>query len=105
MAVGLHVGLREGVLVAEGEERTQPQPGLGVRVDERVAYHELRALVNPEHLLAEYDAAHTVGNRGGRRVLEVGDVLVAARLIDAGVAVQGQVEGLVVLDDCLVERG
>ena len=103
--VGLHVGLRECVLVAEGEEWTQAQARLRVCVDERVAYHELGALVNPEHLLLENHAAHTIGNRGGRSVLEVGDVLVTARLIDAGVAVQGQVEGLVMLDNGLVKGG
>ena len=104
VAVGLHVGVREFVLVAEGEERAQAQFRLRVGVHERVADHQLRALVDPEHLLAEDDAAHAVGDRGGRRILEVGDVLVSAGFVDAREAVQGQVERLVMLDDGLVER-
>ena len=104
VTVRLHVGMRQGMLVAEGEERAQPQPRLGVSIDERVADHQLRALVDPEHLLAEDDTAHAVGDRGGRRILEVGDVLVTAGLVHAGETVQGQVERLVVLDDRFVER-
>ena len=102
--VGLHVGVRQRVFVAEGEERAQSQPGLGVGVHERVAYHQLRPLVDPQHLLAEDHAAHAVGDRRGRRVFEVRDILVSARFVHSREAVQGQVERLVVLDDRLVER-
>jgi len=73
-------------------------------VDERVANHQLGALVDPQHLLFEDDPSDAVSDRGGGRVLEVGDVLVAARLVDALETVQRQVEALVVLHDRLVER-
>ena len=73
-------------------------------VHERVADHQLRALVNPEHLLLEDHAAYAIGDRGGRSVLEIGDVLVAARLVGPLETVQRQVERLVVLDDRFVER-
>ena len=104
MPVGLHVGMRQRMLVAEGEERAQPEARFRMGVDERVADHQLRALVNPEHLLLEDDAAHAVGDRGGRRVHEVGDVLVAAGFVDSRETVQRQIERLVVLDHRLVER-
>ena len=102
--VGLHVGMRQRMLVAEGEERAQPEARFRMGVDERVADHQLRALVNPQQLLAQDDAAHAVGDRRGRRVGEVGDVLVAARFVDAAETVDGQIERLIVLDDGLVER-
>ena len=73
-------------------------------VDERVADHQLRALVDPQHLFLQDDAAHAVGDRRGGRILEVGDVFVAARLVDPLETVQRQVEALVVLHDRLVER-
>ena len=104
VAVGLHVGLRQGMLVAERQERPQPQVRLGVGVDERVADHQLRALVDPQHLFLQDDAAHAVGDRRGGRILEVGDVFVAARLVDPLETMQRQVEALVVLHDRLVER-
>ena len=104
VSVGGHVGMGQRVLVAECQERTQPQARFGVCVHERVADHQLRALVNPEHLFPEDDAAHAVGDRGGRRVLEVGDVLVPAGFVNPRKAVQGQIERLVVLDHRLVER-
>ena len=102
--VGLHVGMRQRMLVAEGEERAQPEARFRMGVDERVADHQLRALVNPEHLLLEDHAAYAIGDRGGRSVLEIGDVLVAARLVGPLETVQRQVERLVVLDDRFVER-
>ena len=104
VAVGRHVGLGQRVLVAESEERAQPQSGFRMGVDERVANHQLGALVDPQHLLFEDDPSDAVSDRGGGRVLEVGDVLVAARLVDALETVQRQVEALVVLHDRLVER-
>lgn len=102
--VGLHVGMRQRMLIAEGEERAQPEARFRMGVDERVADHQLRALVNPEHLLLEDHAAYAIGDRGGRSVLEIGDVLVAARLVGPLETVQRQVERLVVLDDRFVER-
>ena len=102
--VGLHVGMRQRMLVAEGEERAQPEARFRMGVDERVADHQLRALVNPEHLLLEDHAAYAIGDRWGRSVLEIGDVLVAARLVGPLETVQRQVERLVVLDDRFVER-
>jgi hypothetical protein len=92
------------LLLAIGEEGPQPQADVGRRVEQRVADHQLRALVNPQQLLAQDDAAHAVGDRRGRRVGEVGDVLVAARFVDAAETVDGQIERLIVLDDGLVER-
>ena len=104
MAVGLHVGLRQCVLVAEGEEGTQTELRLRVSINERVTNHKLGALVDPKHLLLQNHAAHSIGDRRGGGVLEVGDVLVATRLINALETVQRQVERLVVLHDRLVER-
>ena len=104
VAVSLHIGLRQGVLVTEGEEGTQAEFGLRVCIHERVANHQLRALVNPQHLLLQNHTTHTVGNGRGGRVLEVGDVLVATRLIHTTIAVQGQIKRLVVLNDGLIER-
>ena len=101
---GLSVCLRQRVLVAEGEERTQPQPGPGMGVGERVADHELRAVMDPQQLLAQNHAAHAIGDRRRGRIFEVGDVLVPARFVDPSEAVQGQMERLVVLHDGLVER-
>ena len=103
-AVGLHVGMGQRLLLAIGEEGPQPQADVGRRVEQRVADHQLRALVNPQQLLAQDDAAHAVGDRRGRRVGEVGDVLVAARFVDAAETVDSQIERLIVLDDGLVER-
>ncbi len=103
-SVGLHVGSRQRVLVAEREQRAQAQRGLRVGVEQCVAYHQLRALVYPQQLLLQHHAADTIYDRGGGRVAEVGDVFVAARLVDAAITVQCEVERLLVLHDRLVER-
>ena len=87
VSVGLHVGVR------------QRMP-----VHERVADHQLRPLVDPEHLLLEDYAAHAVGDLRRRRILEIGDILVAARLVYPPETVQRQIERLVVLHHGLVER-
>mgnify|MGYP001532737675 CR=1 FL=1 len=87
------------MLVTEGEERTQPDRRVGMRIEQRVAYHQLRTLVYPQKLFAENNAADTVRDRRARRVAEVGDILVAARLVYPLVAVQCQVERLIVLYD------
>ena len=104
MAVGLHVGMGQGMFVAEREERPEPEPGFGVSIDKRVTNHELGPLVDPEHLLFEDYASHAIGNGGGGGVLEVGDVLVPPGFVSPLEAVERQVECLVVLDDGFVER-
>ena len=104
VSVGLHVGVRQRMLVAEGEERPQPEARFRMGVDERVADHQLRPLVDPEHLLFEDYAAHAVGDRRRRRILEIGDILVPARLVYPLETVQRQIERLVVLHHGLVER-
>ena len=73
-------------------------------VDQRIAYHELRALVYPQQLLAQDHAPDTVGDRRRRRIFEIRDILVTARFVYALVTVQSQIERLVVLDDRLVQR-
>ena len=103
-AVGIHVCLRERMLVAEGEEGTQAQRGIRMGVDQRIAYHELRALVYPQQLLAQDHTPDTVGDRRRRRIFEIRDILVTARFVYALVTVQSQIERLVVLDDRLVQR-
>ena len=103
-AIGLHVGLRQRVLVAEGEHGAQAQRGLGVGIYERVAYHELCALVYPQQLLLQYGTTHAIGDRRCGCVLKVGDILVSARLVHPLEAVQCEVEGLLMLDEGLIER-
>ncbi len=103
-SVGLHVGAGQGVLVAEREEGPQPQLRRRMRIDERIADHELCAPVDPEQLLAQDHAAHAVGDRRRGGVLEIGYVLVAAGFVDPAETMQRQVERLVVLHDGLVER-
>ena len=102
--IGLHVSLRQRVLVTEREERTQTQLRVGMCVDQRVANHQVSAFVNPQQLLLQNHATDTIGDGRTRRIPEVGDVFVTTRLIDTAETVQSQVERLVVLDDCLVER-
>ncbi len=104
MAVRFHVCMSQRVFVAEREERAQAQFGFRMRIHQRVADHQLRAFVDPQHLLAEDDAAHAVGDGGGRRIREVGDILVTARFVSPLEPVQGQVERLVMLHDGFVER-
>lgn len=102
--IGIHVRLRKFVLVAERKERTQTQRGLGVRVHQRIANHQVRALVNPQQLLAKYHSSHAVGYRRCWRISEIGDVFMTARLVGSAITVQRQIERLVVLHDGLVER-
>ena len=104
VAISLHVCMRQRVLVAEGKEGTQAELRLRMSVNKRVADHQLRALVNPEHLLLQDYATDTIGDRRRGRVLKIGDVLMATGLVDTLETVQGQVERLVVLHDRLVER-
>ena len=104
VAVGIHISLTYGVVLAESEEGTQAQQRARVSVNEGIADQQLRARVDPQHLLAQHYATHAIGDRGGRGVLEVDDVLMATGLIDAREAVQREVESLIVLDYGFVER-
>lgn len=103
-AVGLHVGVGEGVFVAEGEERAQPERGFRVSIQKGIADHQLRPLVDPQQLFAQDHPAHTVGDRRGGRVFKVGDVLMTPGLVNPFEPMQREVERLVVLHDGLVER-
>ena len=104
MTVSIHIGLTYGVVFAESEEGAQTQNGARVSIHESIADQQLRARVNPQHLLTQHNATYTIGNRGGRGVLEVDDVLVASGLIDTREAVQREVERLIVLNYGFVER-
>ena len=73
-------------------------------IDKRVADHELRALMNPQQLLTQDNTTHTIGDRRGRSIFEIGDILMAAGLIYTTIAMQGQIERLVVLDNGLIKR-
>ena len=75
-----------------------------MRVDERIADHQLRALVDPQQLFLQNHAADAIRDRRRRRILEIGDVLVTARLVDTREAVKRQIETLIVLHDGLIQR-
>ena len=102
--VGRHVRVGERMAATECEERPEPEPGFRARLEQRVTDQQLRAAVDPKQLLFQRDAAYAVGDRGGRRVVEVDDVFVTARLINARETVNREVEALVVLDDRFVDR-
>ena len=104
VAIGVHISLTYGVVLTEGQEGAQAQNGARMSVQKRIADQQLSARVDPQHLFTQYHATHTIGDRGCGGVLEVDDVLMTAGLIDAGEAVQCQVEGLIVLDHGLIER-
>ena len=103
-AVGIHICLRERVLIAECQQGAETQCGVRVRIDKRIANHKLCAVVNPQQLLLQNHATHAICDCGCWGVLEVGDVLVTARLVGALEAVQCEVKRLVVLHNSLVER-
>ena len=92
------------MVLAESEEGAQTQQSARVSVNERIADQQLRARVNPQHLLTQHHATHTIGDGRSRGVLEVDNVLMAAGLIDTRETVQREVEGLIVLDYGFVER-
>ena len=104
VTVSIHISLTYGVVLAESEEGAQTQQSARVSVNERIADQQLRARVNPQHLLTQHHATHTIGDGRGRGVLEVDDVLMATRLIDTRETVQREVESLIVLDYGFVER-
>ena len=60
--------------------------------------------MNPQQLLLQNNTTDTIGDGRTRCVLKIGNVFVATRLIYTTEAVQSQVERLVVLHDCLVQR-
>ena len=104
VTVSIHISLTYGMVLAESEEGAQTQQSARVSVNECIADQQLRARVNPQHLLTQHHATHTIGDGRGRGVLEVDDVLMATRLIDTRETVQREVESLIVLDYGFVER-
>ena len=105
VAVSLHIRFAERVFVAESKEGTQTQGSLRVAVNQGVANQQLSTRVYPQELLFQHNATDTIGDGGGRCVLEVHDVLVSFRLVVvAGEFVQCKVKSLVVLDNGFIER-
>ena len=103
-AVGIKVGLAQGVFVAEGEERPQAQYGLRAGFEQRVADEQLCVGMYPENLLTQQNAPYTVGQRRQRRIGEIDEIFVPFRLVGLRKTVQGEVEGVVVLYDGFVQR-
>ena len=103
-SVGLHIGMRERMFVPEGEERPEPKPDVGRRLQQRIADHQLRAVVYPEQLFPQHDASHAVGDRRCRRIFEIGDVLMPPRFVGSRKTVQRQIEGLPVVHDGFIHR-
>ena len=104
MAAGIHVCRHEGMVLAECEERTQTQQRPRMGVEQRVTYQQLGTRVHPQHLLSQDHPADTIRNCRGWRVLEIRNVLVTARLVDTRIAVQRQIERLIMLDDGFIQR-
>ena len=103
-SVGLHIGMREGMFVPEGEERPESETYVGRRLEQRIADHQLRTVVYPEQLFAQHDASHAVGDRRSRRIFEIGDVFMPPRFVGSRKTMQRQIERLAVVQDGFVHR-
>ena len=106
-AIGARVRVlvRQGMDVAEGKERREEQSDLGRRLHQFETDHHLIRIRYEKDAFREGDLADPVGDLRHRISLEINDVLVAARLIDASVAMDAQIEPLPVQDETLIQRG
>ena len=95
----------QGVDVTERQERRQKQLDLGRCVDQFETDHDLIRIRDKQDALGEHDLTDSIGDFRHRISLEINDVLVAARLMDASVAMDAQIEPLPVQDETLIQRG
>ena len=100
--VRLGILLREGVDVAERQERTQLEHDRGRTLQQLVLDEHLVAVLRQHDALAEEDFTHLAGDlRHGVRA-EIHHVFVAARLVHVAVTVDAKVELLTVHDQGFV---
>ena len=105
LRAGVRVLVGQGVDVTERQERRQKQLDLCRSVDQLETDHHLVRVRNKQDALGEHDLTDSIGDFRHRISLEINDVLVAARLIDASVAMDAQIEPLPVQDETLIQRG
>ncbi len=100
--VGLRVLLREGVDVAERQERTQLQRHRRRTLQQLVFHEDLVAVLRQHNALAKEDFSHLVGDLRHRVRTEIHHILMAARLVHIAVAMDAEVELLAIHDQGFV---
>ena len=102
--VGIAIGHRQFVDAPEGQIGLEPQHGVGMGVQQRVADQQLVAADHEEQFLAEEHSAYPVGDHRIGIHFEIHDIFVAARFVNLTVAMDAQVERHPVLEQRFVER-